>query len=584
MFIRLDRAQFKFMYGYLYTHRAQLLLLLLFIFGNIALQIYSPLYIQRFLDSAQAGKAAAELLTIALFFLGLTVIRQLVTIVMQFITSDVTWKITNKVRLDLMRQCLNYDLSFHSRHTPGEMVERIDGDVGKLNNFLSAFALKMISNNLLIVCIVVVIFYINLYMGFVVLALSITGLVVLTRMGKFGSKTIRNYMADSADTVGFIDERIAGREDIRAFKAETYTLHSYYAKLKSLYRTRKQTGFRIGIVINTGEVMLALVLAVTLLSMGLLHLHNKAMSIGTIFLIYYYITILLIPLKSMVAEISDLQYVHAALLRMNELLDYTGKVDTSGRAHLMDPAISIQFDHVSFRYDDDQHQVLRNVSFQIPANKTVGLLGKTGSGKSTLARLLFRMCDPQEGAIRINGTDSREYALDSFRASIGIVSQSIELFAGSLRDNITMYKDHITDEQIVQIIDRLGLCDWFRSMADGLDTRIERDGSNLSGGEAQLIAFTRVFLCNPRILILDEATSRIDPITERRIEKAIAVLMKNRTCIIIAHRLSTVRNTDYTLVLQEGSVLEFDETGCLAHNPSSAYSRMIREGGSELYA
>ncbi|UVI32877.1 ABC transporter ATP-binding protein [Paenibacillus spongiae] len=584
MFIRLDRSQIRFMYVYLNNHRAQLVLLLLFILGSIALQIYSPLYIQQFLDRARAGEETSGLLRIAFLFLGLTVLRQIVVIVLQFITSDVTWKITNKIRLDVTRQCLNYDMSFHNRHTPGEMVERIDGDVGKLNNFMSVFALKVISNNLLIVTVVIIIFTINVSMGIVVTLSCVLGLYVLSRMGRFGSKTIRNYLSESADTIGFLDERITGREDIRAFNAVSYTLYSYYTRLKRLFRTRKQTGLRIATVLNIGEMVLAIIMAVTLLSLGIIHLQSADLSIGTLFLIYYYMTILLIPLKSMVAEVSELQYVHAALLRLNELLSYSSNVKTTGCARIEDTALEIRFDNVSFHYGDEEHKALRNISFQLPANTTLGLLGKTGSGKSTLARLLCRMCDPQEGSITINGSDHMEFELDSLQESMGIVSQNIELFEGTLRDNITMYKDHITDDQIMRILDRLALQEWISGIPEGLDKRIEQGGRNLSGGEAQLIAFTRVFLRNPQILILDEATSRIDPATERRLDKAMAVLMKNRTCIIIAHRLSTIRKTDYTLVLQEGRVLEFGETRALEQDPESSYSSMIGEGEAELHA
>lgn len=581
MFMIAEKKHVKFMYLYLKSQRVKLCMLLLLIAANIFLQVYNPQYIKSFIDAASAGEPESLLYRTALVFFLLTVMRQGVTIFIQLLTSDVTWKITNQLRIDLTRRCLAYDLSFHNRYTPGEMVDRIDGDVGKLNNFMSAFALKVISNNLLIVSIIVVIFFIHPLVGSVVLISSLLGLYVLRRMGKFGSNNIRNYLGEAAQFIGFIDERIAGREDIRAFRAEGHTLGKFYKILRSLYKVRKKTGFHIASVLNAGEIVLVLIMVSVIFTMGILYLHSSSLSLGTIFLIYFYITILLVPLKNLVAEVSDLQHVNASFLRINELLDYENKVSDTGTLTMKNGRLSVGFDKVSFRYVDAKPAV-QDVSFAIPAGKTVGIIGRTGSGKSTLAKLLYRLCDAQEGSISVDGNDIKHFKLSELRSRIAIVSQNIELFEGTLRQNITMFQENVTDERVWEIMDVLSMRQWLDQLPEGLDHKIERDGKNLSAGEAQLIAFARAFIKNPGILIMDEATSRIDPLTERLVDRAIALLTKDRTVLMIAHKLSTIQSADFILVMSGGSLVEFDERVKLEANPDSVYASLIREGRKEL--
>lgn len=572
-----DRKQVKFMVAYLMTQRNPIIVLFLLIGVNIFLQIYNPQFVQSFIDAAVEGEERSALAVTALLFLLLSLVRQAITIVIQYVTSEATWKITNKLRLDLTNRCLAYDLSFHNRHTPGEMVDRIDGDVGRLNNFLSAFALKVISNYLLIAAILIIIYVIHPLIGAAVTVSVLLGLFVLNKLSSFGSATIHHYLAESASFIGFIDERIAGREDIRALKAERHILNTFYSVLRRLYRIRKKTGTNVATVINAGELVLALNMASTLLVMGLIYLYDTRLSLGTMFLVYYYMTILLVPMKNIVNEVSDLQQVNASLSRINELLNYRSKVEDTGCLRITESRLSIRFDEVSFSYDNDVRGI-HNVSFAIPANRTVGIIGRSGSGKSTLAKLIYRLCDAQHGTISINGTDIRRYSLENLRSGIAVISQNIELFEGSLRENITMFKENVSDEDILNIIGLLCMKGWIDNIPEGLDKKIERDGKNLSAGEAQLIAFARAFLMKPQIVILDEATSRIDPVTEKLIEGAFSILMKNCTVIVIAHRLSTIRKSDYILIMQEGEVIEFGETKKLEWDTSSTYFKLIGAG------
>ncbi|MEZ4737718.1 MAG: ATP-binding cassette domain-containing protein, partial [Caldilineaceae bacterium] len=220
--------------------------------------------------------------------------------------------------------------------------------------------------------------------------------------------------------------------------------------------------------------------------------------------------------------------------------------------------------------------------------KVLGLLGRTGSGKTTITRLLYRLYDPTSGLIRLgnNGAapDIRDVPLAALRGRIGMVTQEIQLFQATVRDNLTFFDATIPDEQILAVIDTLGLGDWLARLPNGLDTELQSEGSSLSAGEAQLLAFTRVFLQAPDLVILDEASSRLDPATERLIERAIDKLLHNRTAIIIAHRLATVQRADQLLILEDGQIQEQGDRQQLASDPSSRFYALLQTGLAEVLA
>jgi ABC-type multidrug transport system fused ATPase/permease subunit len=212
------------------------------------------------------------------------------------------------------------------------------------------------------------------------------------------------------------------------------------------------------------------------------------------------------------------------------------------------------------------------------------LLGRTGSGKTTLARLIFRLYDPTVGRIRIGGVALTLPRLRALRERVALVTQDVQLFQATVRDNITFFDRSIPDQRILQVIDELGLADWLRALPDGLDTKLQTGGRSISAGEAQLLAFTRVFLRDPGLVILDEASSRLDPATEQLIEHAIDKLLRNRTAIIIAHRLGTLHRTGEVMILEDGCVVEYGDRLRLADEPGTRFHSLLRTGLEEVLA
>jgi ABC-type multidrug transport system fused ATPase/permease subunit len=225
--------------------------------------------------------------------------------------------------------------------------------------------------------------------------------------------------------------------------------------------------------------------------------------------------------------------------------------------------------------------VLRDVSFALPPGQVLGLLGRTGSGKTTITRLLFRLYEPTEGAVYLgDGTlvELRDTQVDDLRSRVGIVTQDVQLFRASVRDNLTFFDRSVPDAAIVAALEELGMGDWLRSLPRGLDSELSSGSAGLSAGEAQLLAFARVFLKDPGLVILDEASSRLDPATERRIEHAIDKLLAGRTGIIVAHRLDTVHRADHILILDQGGVREFGAYRDLVRDPESRFAQLLRTG------
>jgi ATP-binding cassette subfamily B protein len=216
------------------------------------------------------------------------------------------------------------------------------------------------------------------------------------------------------------------------------------------------------------------------------------------------------------------------------------------------------------------------------------LLGRTGSGKTTIARLLSRFYDPQEGAIHLGGCELRHVRLAELRRRVGVVTQEVQLFHGTVRDNVTFWDTQIDDERIIRVLGELGLAEWLHAQPQGLDTRLAAGGGGLSAGEAQLLAFTRVFLQDPGLVILDEASARLDPATEQQIERAVERLLRSegrqRTAIIIAHRLATVLRADAILIVSEGQMVEHGPLVELMRDPTSRFSRLLRAGMEEALA
>jgi ABC-type multidrug transport system fused ATPase/permease subunit len=296
-----------------------------------------------------------------------------------------------------------------------------------------------------------------------------------------------------------------------------------------------------------------------------------------VYLVVMYTAMLRRPTEQLRNEVQDFQVAGASLVRVEELLATTPRISDGPGAQLPAGPLSVAFENVTFGYGDGD-AVLHDLDVRIEPGRVLGILGRTGCGKTSMIRLVPRFHDPDLGTVRLGGVDIRDVSLDAVRSRVGLVTQEVTLFGASVRDNLALFDDAVPDEGIHAAIDAVGLASWFDTLPEGLATRLGPGGAGLSAGQAQLLACARIMLGNPDIVILDEASSRLDPISERLLHRALGRMLANRTGIIVAHRLSTFAYADDILVLADGRVQEHGPRIELAADPDSHYSRLLRLG------
>lgn len=562
-------------------HRVFMLAILLFI--SIGLQIVNPQVIRYFIDAATEGtESTSKLSTAAILFLIMAIIQQVTSVSATYFSEDVAWKATNRLRRDLAMHCLRLDMSFHNRTTPGELIERIETDVTALANFFSQFTIRIFGNLILLIGVLVVLYWEDWRIGLAFTAFALITLFILNKLRSIAIPHWRDAHAASADVFGFLEERLAGTEDIRSSGATKYALYRFDEHLNQrAKRWRRAWWYNYSVIFVLRALRIANV--VIAMALGYVLLQQGSISLGTAYIIVYYTDVLFRPLEQITQQIQELQRAGGSIIRIQELYAETSEVQDNEAELIPQGALSVNFDDVTFRYNEEEI-VLQKIDFILQLGQVIGLLGRTGAGKSTMARLLFRLYDVSEGRICLGDVDLRDASLQQVRQRVGMVTQDVQLFRGTIRDNITFFDSQVSDEQIMKVMAELGLTQWIQSLPNGLDTELDFDGRGLSAGEGQLLAFTRVFLRDPGLVIMDEASSRLDPATEMLIERAVDKLLKNRTGIIIAHRLKTVERADEIMILENGRILEHGDRRALVADTNSRFAHLLKVGLDEVLA
>jgi ABC-type multidrug transport system fused ATPase/permease subunit len=474
-------------------------------------------------------------------------------------------------------------MSFHNDRSPGELIERIEGDVSEFSNFFSQLVIRVIGNILLLIGILVALFITNRQLGLSFTIFAVIAVVVLNRIRGVAVPYRKAFRDADTELFGFLEERLAGTEDIRSCGAVDFVLRELFSLQANIYRRWKIADLMMLCVSTTAGLLMAAGFGLAFASAY--HLYRSGfITVGIAYMIIHYTNLLARPIRELSRQVESMQNIGAYVQRMGELLTSESKIKDGPGIDL--PAIGplrVEFNDVSFAYAEDK-PVLHGLSFALEPGRVLGLLGRTGSGKTTLARLIFRLYDAESGAVMLDGKDIRMAKLPDLRERVALVTQDVQLFQASVRDNITFFDHKIPNQRIQEVIEALELSDWYNGLPDGLDTMLETGGRSLSAGEAQLLAFTRVFLRDPGLVILDEASSRLDPATERLVERAIDKLLANRTAIIIAHRLGTVERADDILIIEEGKAIEHGNRLGLLEDPMSRFSQLQQTGLEGLLA
>lgn len=435
-----------------------------FLLAEIAVKLVNPQVLRHFLDTAQAGGEARSLLAAAALFIAFAFLQQALSLGTQFTVKAVGWTATNRLRADLASHLLRLDMAFHKSRTPGELIERVDGDVTQLANFLSKFSVNLLGQGLLVLGILILLFREDAGVGLAMVVYTVLTLLVLRYIQRLAVPRWAAERQAGTMLYGYIEERISGAEEIRAAGAEAYTLRRLHALQRTFTEKTRAALVVSSLTYNLTNLVYVLGYAAGL-ALGVYLYSTGQASLGSAYLITYYISMLSDPLQSIRSQAEDLQQATASIRRIQELFAFQPRVAEPAQPGLVLPggALSVSFEGVSFRYDDAQDgdlegvNVLNDVTFTIQPGRVLGILGRTGSGKSTLTRLLFRLYDPTRGRVSLGGTNLRDVPIGNLRQRVGMVTQDVQLFRGTLRENLALFDSSIPDARLEAALEALGL-------------------------------------------------------------------------------------------------------------------------------
>jgi ABC-type multidrug transport system fused ATPase/permease subunit len=490
------------------------------------------------------------------------------------------WDGTNRLRERLAEHALTLDLGYHGRRPPGEMIERVDGDVAALADFVVVLVLDVLGSILLLAGVLALVLAAEPVVGvvlFLYVAVVTLPLVRLQRRAVPAATAVRETFAG---LFGNLEERLAAAEDIRANGAGAHVVNRFHEASADVYRAdlrAERIGGGLYILTHlafAGATATVLAAAAVLMDAG-------AITIGTAVLLFQYTLLVRRPFERMIDQLEQYQKALAGIARIGDLLAERSTLPEppDGGRPLPAGALAVDLDGVGFAYADDNEVVLADIDLAVAAGGSLGLVGRTGSGKTTIARLLLRLYDPTAGAVRLGGVDLRDVEPESLRHRVAVVTQDVQIFSASVRDNVTLFRDRPDDARLHEVLDELGLGEWLAGLPSGLDTELGAGGAGLSAGEAQLLAFARAFLADPGLVVLDEASSRLDPGTEAVIERAIDRLLAGRTAVLIAHRLSSLARVDGIAVVEHGRIVEHGGREALAADPTSRFAHLRAAAG-----
>jgi subfamily B ATP-binding cassette protein MsbA len=494
--------------------------------------------------------------TLLLTVVGVFALQALFNFAQTYILSYVGERLVADLRKSLFAHLQSLSLGFYDNQRVGELTSRLSNDVTAVQSGLTSNLLSLLQQALTllggIVLIVLLDWRMLLAVAVVVLPIFAVGIVMGGRLEK-ASEQVQSSLG-TATTV--LEETLAAPRIVKAFRREVYEVGRYGGAVDETFtaamrRARLRAGF-ISLMTFTSFVALA-----AILWFGGNEVLEGRMTPGQLFSLPIYILLATGPIAGLAGSYAQFRESSGAGRRLFDLLDTTPDVDEApGAVHLPSPVRGeIELRDVTFRYGDGP-PVLNDLSLKIQAGQVVALVGPSGAGKTTLASLVPRFYDVQEGAVLVDARDVRDLTLDSLRGAISIVPQDPQLFGGSVRDNIAYGRLDATEEEIVQAAHAANAHEFIENLPHGYDTVVGERGVKLSGGQRQRVAIARAVLRNPRILILDEATSSLDNRSEALIKEALERLMKGRTVLVIAHRLSTVEHADKIAVMEEGRVVE----------------------------
>ena len=457
------------------------------------------------------------------------------------------------LRMRVYTHTQRLSLSFYERYTSGRIISRLTNDIDTLTDLLATGLTSLATSSVSIVAISAILLVLDVRLGVVTL-LAFPVIIVLTQWFRHNSsRAYRAVRQAIALVIVHYTESLSGIRAVQAYGREPRN-QEIFEDLNARYRDANAWSVRLSSTYGPGIAYLGRMTTIAVLAAGGLLVMRGSLTLGVLTAFILYVRQFFEPMQDLSQFYTLFQAAAAAMEKLSGVLEETSAVPDPRRPRRLHAAGAIELDRVTFAYRETP--VLHRVSFSIPAGQIVALVGETGAGKSTIARLIARFYDPTEGVVRLDGVDLREVAPGDLRRAIVMVTQESFLFSGTVADNIGFGRPAASREEIEEAAGAVGAHGFITALPEGYDTEVRRRGVRLSSGQRQLVAFARAFLADPRVLILDEATSSLDLPTERLVQRALRTLLADRTAIIIAHRLSTVEIADRVLVVDAGRIVE----------------------------
>ncbi|HPH97723.1 MAG TPA: ABC transporter ATP-binding protein [Anaerolineaceae bacterium] len=571
----------KRMLVYMKPHLREMTLAFLAMLAVSAFTLLAPYLLKEAVDTYIARGDQAGLIQISLWTALTYVGLYVATRVQQYLLSVVGLRMLVQIRSDLFRHLQELSMSYHDTHIVGVTVSRVINDVATINDLLSQGLITLLGDLLVLVGIIVIMLTMNLQLALLTFTVLPLMLLVTVWFSRRATVAFRETRTSVARVVGGLAEDIAGVRVIQAFGQEDSTQERFNA-VNEVNRQAHISAMTLSFIFLPAIEFLGILATAIVLWFGGQMVSGGAVTLGVLVAFLSYVTRFFQPVQELSRMYTTLQSAMAGGEQVVKLLDTAPDVVDKPDAVEM-PLITgqVTFEQVSFRYRPELPEVLHNVCLNIRAGQTVALVGPTGAGKTSISNLIARFYDPTEGTVRIDGVDISTVKQRGLRRQIGLVPQDSFLFSGTIADNIRFGCPEATDEQVENAAKLANAHEFISGKPEGYQTRIQEGASNISVGQRQLICIARAILTDPRILILDEATSNVDSLTESLIQDALRKLLQTRTAVVIAHRLSTIRNADLICVVQDGQIVEQGNHDALLAQGgvyAALYHRQFAEG------
>ena len=561
--------------SYLHEYRVRLIAACVCAAGVAVMSGLYAWLVQPVLDEIFIAKDQLLLLVLPLVILGAAALKGFFAYGQAYLMSYVGNRVVTEIRQQLFGQFLRLSLAFHHKHSGGRLVARVINDVNEMANAIPHVIRNLVQQGLTFLALTGVAFYQNWKLATVLILVTPVSTYAIVKIGRRLRKLAARGQESMGDMASALKEAFAGIRIVKAYGGE-HLEQERFARGNTAYLRAVMKSAQLAALSSPLLEVIGIGGIAFIIWYGGSSVIDGEMKPGEFFSFLAAMFMAFDPVKKLAGANVVIQRAIAAANRVFEMLDQEHEfVHDRGRAELPAISRSLEFQKVSFYYEGSDEPAIEHVHLTVAFGEVVALVGKSGSGKSTLMSLVPRFQDPSEGRILIDGRDIRDVTLTSLRAQIAIVSQETVLFDETVRANIAYGRQEASEEEIIRAARAAHAWEFIEELPKGLDTLIGENGINLSGGQRQRLAIARAMLRNPPLLILDEATSALDIESERNVQAALAELMKNRTTLVIAHRLSTVQHADRIVVLDEGRIVEEGVHHELLHR-NGVYTRLYQ--------